>query len=410
MKRAASFASEEQAQRIGWLIAGYLQQRLNDAERDELDAWITASDANQVLFEELISPAFTEKGIEELNAIDTAKAYSLLLQRLEAEEQPTERRFKKATLLSIAASIVLLISVVVIYQMTLKTNNDPKPVAAQPTIQPGGNYATIISENGKQVLLAGLRNGLIDSLDGVEVLKTGDGQISYLDNQHVSNSYHVLHTPIGGQYRLTLPDGSRVWLNAGSSIRFPVRFDGAERKVELTGEGYFEIVPAAQLVAERKSIQLQPFRVVVNDVAVEVLGTHFNVSAYADENSITTTLLEGKVGITRNDSKEKVILQPGEQAIARDGAGLRVERLSSTEAVTAWKDGLFDFRDVTIEQIMQQAKRWYSIDTVVYKAKISKRFDAEILRSEPIEKLLALLEMTGGVHFKIEKKTIYVLP
>ena len=186
--------------------------------------------------------------------------------------------------------------------------------------------------------------------------------------------------------------------------------DRLARKVELTGEGYFEIVPAAQLVAEKKSVQLQPFRVVVNDVEVEVLGTHFNVYAYADENSIKTTLIEGKVSISKRDSNDEVILQPGEQAIVTNGGGLQVERLASTEAVTAWKEGWFDFRNMTIEQIMQQAKRWYSIDTVIYKAKISKRFDAEILRSESIGKLLSLLEMTGGVHFKIENKTIYVLP
>lgn len=411
MKQGSSFKTEAQAQRIGWLVAGFVQQRLNDTERDELDAWITASDENQVLFEELISPAFIEQGLRSYKEIDAETAYALLRQRITAEPKMKVMRMDKATIFSIAASLILLVCVAVIYQMNNRKTNSSMPVANATTIEPGGNYAELITENGKRVSLAGLRNGFIDSLDGVEVLKTADGQLSYLENQHSKNEYHVLRTPIGGQYRLVLPDGSLVWLNAGSSLRFPVRFDGKERRVELSGEGYFEIVPTAQL---------QPFIVEVNQLEVEVLGTHFNVNAYADETSIKTTLLEGKVRIVRHEKKdvrrelievrEEVILQPGEQAIATAGRGFSVERLISTEEVVAWKNGLFDFKDATIEQIMQQAKRWYSIDTVIYQAKINKRFDADILRSESIEKLLELLEMTGGVHFNIQNKTIYVLP
>lgn len=409
MKSGSSFRTEAEAQRIGWLVAGFVQQRLNEAERDELDAWITASDDNQVLFEELISPVFLEKGKLAYEAVNAEAAYEQLKQRIQGGERKAVK-MKKATIFSIAASLVLLVTVAVIYQMNNRKTNTSTVAAAAETIEPGGNYAELITENGKHVTLAGLKNGLIDSLDGVEVLKTTDGQLSYLDNQHPTMVYHILRTPVGGQYRLVLPDGSLVWLNAGSSLRFPVRFDGKERRVELMGEGYFEIVPAAKLIAEGKQQTLQPFIVTIDDVDVEVLGTHFNVNAYKDEAGIKTTLIEGKVKVVHGRGKEEVVLKPGEQAIAGRGATLRVERVVSTEEVVAWKNGWFDFKDATIEQIMQQAKRWYSIDSVVYTASIKKRFDAEILRSESIEKLLSLLELTGSVHFKIKNKTIYVLP
>lgn len=410
MKSGSSFKTEAEAQRIGWLVAGFVQQRLNDAERDELDAWITASDDNQVLFEELISPVFIEKGKQALEAIDAEAAYAKLKQRIEGVPEKKVLRISKATIFSIAASLLLIVTVAVIYQMSYRKTNSQTIAAGSTSIEPGGNYAELITENGKHVTLAGLKNGLIDSLDGVEVLKTTDGQLSYLDNQHPAMLYHILRTPIGGQYRLVLPDGSLVWLNAGSSLRFPVRFDGEERRVELIGEGYFEIVPAAKLVAEGKQKTLQPFIVSIRDVEVEVLGTHFNVNGYKDEAAIKTTLLEGKVKVVRSVGKEEVVLKPGEQAIAGNEGLLHVERAVSTEEVVAWKNGWFDFKDASIEAIMQQAKRWYSIDSVVYTTKINKRFNAEVLRNESIEKLLSLLEMTGAVHFEIKNKTIYVLP
>jgi ferric-dicitrate binding protein FerR (iron transport regulator) len=410
MKSGSTFRTEAEAQRIGWLVAGFVQQRLNEAERDELDAWITASDDNQVLFEELISPVFIEKGKQAYDAIDAEAAYEKLRQRIQEVPEKKVIRLRKATIFSIAASLLLIVTVAVIYQMNNRQTNSPTAATEATKIEPGGNYAELITENGKHVTLAGLRNGLIDSLDGVEVLKTTDGQLSYLDNQHPAMLYHILRTPIGGQYRLVLPDGSLVWLNAGSSLRFPVRFDEPERRVELTGEGYFEIVPASKLVAEGKQKVLQPFIVTISDVDVEVLGTHFNVNGYKDEAAIKTTLLEGKVKVVRGSEKDEVVLKPGEQAIAGNGGGLRVERVEGTEEVVAWKNGWFDFKNASIEEIMQQAKRWYSIDSVVYTANIQKKFTAEILRSESIEKLLSLLEFTGAVHFTIKNKTIYVLP
>ncbi|TWI83253.1 FecR family protein [Lacibacter cauensis] len=409
MKSGSTFKTEAEAQRIGWLVAGFIQQRLNEAERDELDAWITASDDHQRLFEELLSPGFIEEGTAAYRSVDAEAAYHQLKQRIQQSSAPKTVRIRRMQLISIAASIVFVVCVLVFYQMTYRKTKPLMPVAVTEGITPGGNYAELITDNGKRVTLAGLKNGLIDSLDGVEVLKTTDGQLSYLDNQHSATVYHTLRTPVGGQYRLVLPDGSLVWLNAGSSLRFPVRFDGPERRVELIGEGYFEIVPAAKLLAEGKQASLQPFIVRINNVEVEVLGTHFNVHGYADEAAIKTTLLEGKVKVVRGSEQDEVILQPGEQAVAGKGR-LRVERVQSTEAIVAWKNGWFDFKNASIEQIMQQAKRWYNIDSVVYTAAIEKKFDAEVLRSESIEKLLSLLEQTGGVHFTIKNKTIYVLP
>jgi ferric-dicitrate binding protein FerR (iron transport regulator) len=214
----------------------------------------------------------------------------------------------------------------------------------------------------------------------------------------------------------TLPDGSRVWLNAASSLKYPVRFDGRERVVELSGEGYFEVRPAPSSApggGERK-----PFIVKVNGIEVEVVGTHFNINAYKDDAVTRTTLLEGKVRVRRKpiaDSRQssvvsgEVILYPGEQAVAGVHGVITMQKEINTEEIIAWKNGWFDFKDASIETVLQQASRWYNIE-VVYKTKINKHFNAEVLRSEPLEKLLRLLELTGGVHFKIDNKTIYVLP
>jgi ferric-dicitrate binding protein FerR (iron transport regulator) len=202
---------------------------------------------------------------------------------------------------------------------------------------------------------------------------------------------------VGGQYQLTLPDGSKVWLNAATKLKYPSRFASNERKVEIDGEAYFEVVKNDK----------QPFRVVLQDGStVSVLGTHFNVMSYTNETEKEITLLEGKVAVEKNNSVEN--LEPGTQAIVKTDAITKRTGID-TEEITAWKNGLFVFHDATIESIMKQVERWYDAK-VVYQGDVKQLFNASILRSEPLSKLLRLLELNGYVHFKIENKTIYVLP
>lgn len=409
MKDNGGSYKEEQAQRIAYLVAGFIRQTLSEKERDELDDWITASDANQQLFEELINPSVIESGLKTMNAVDTDTALQRIRQRIGFTASQEKKRKPFQLVLRIAASVVLTACVYLIYTLM---NHQPKteqdPVQAS-SIRPGGNYATLTLGNGKRINLQDMRNGLVDSGRGSEVLKTADDLLSYVDNKVVNDEQHLLSTPVGGQYSVVLPDGSRVWLNAASSLKYPVSFQGNERVVELTGEGYFEISTSPQPSPKGEGVRKKPFIVKVNGLKVEVLGTHFNINAYGDDIFTRTTLLEGSVKVSTKYDVSGTIIKPGEQAQADSKGSITVQHTIDTEETVAWKNGLFVFKDASIETVLQQAVRWYDI-TVVYKTTIHKHFNAEVLRSEPIEKLLRLLELTGAVHFKIENKTIYVLP
>ena len=206
---------------------------------------------------------------------------------------------------------------------------------------------------------------------------------------------NILSTPIGGQYQLKLPDGTKVWLNAATTLRYPTRFSADERRVELEGEAYFEVAKNEK----------QSFRVILaNSASITVLGTHFNVMAYPEETEKEVTLLEGNVAISNGTKIDR--LEPGMQASITN-AGISKLSGVDTAGVTGWKNGLFVFHEVPIEFIMRQVERWYDAK-VVYRGEIKQVFNATILRSEPVTKLLHILELNGYVHFKIENKTIYV--
>jgi transmembrane sensor len=210
--------------------------------------------------------------------------------------------------------------------------------------------------------------------------------------------YNRITTPRGGQYRLVLPDGTRVWLNSASSIRFPTRFDGHERKVELMGEGYFEVAKNAS----------KPFRVAfAGSGEVEVLGTHFNINAYEDEPSLKVTLLEGSVRVrSAGDSK---VLQPDEQAvISGASAAISVQKGIDVNQVVSWKDDLFDFNNDPLPAVMRQLSRWYDAD-ISYRGIIPEgHYTGSIRRQASLSEVLRMLELAGGVHFSIEKKQIVV--
>jgi len=199
--------------------------------------------------------------------------------------------------------------------------------------------------------------------------------------------------PAGGQVRvLTLPDGTKVWLNAASSLKYPVVFGGAKRKVELTGEGYFEVAKDP----------MYPFEVSAGGSTVQVLGTHFNVNAYTDEPAVKVVLAEGAIRLNNS-----VVLKPGEQGMIAKNGNLEKDKADLVMAL-AWKNGQFVFKQTPIDLLMRQVARWYNA-TIVYDAKVPDHFNAEIGRDVPVSKLLHLLEATGSVHFKIENNTITVM-
>jgi ferric-dicitrate binding protein FerR (iron transport regulator) len=222
-----------------------------------------------------------------------------------------------------------------------------------------------------------------------------------LTTHHSPLAYNTIATPRGGQYQLVLADGSKVWLNASSGLRYPTAFTGKERRVELTGEGYFEVAKNASM----------PFHVQVNQMDVEVLGTHFNINAYDDESAVKTTLLEGSVKVvkreTANVKENPIVLQPGQQAEMKPHSPLAINHSPNIEEVMAWKNGLFQFKAAGIETVLRQAARWYDVE-FVYKGNIPEKFSGQISRSANAEQLLKILELTGKVKFEINGKTIIV--
>lgn len=397
---------ETSAQRVAYLVAGFLRERLTEAEHTELDNWVNESDANQALFESLIQPEFLTEGRKVMEQFDTEAALARLKKRI-ASTVP--RRHRIGLFYRVAAAVLLVAVSVSVYYFMFPSHTSSSATTAATIIQPGGNHARLTLGDGRVVNVDVYKTGLIDLQDGSEVIKAADGVLSYTDNGKASTETHLLSTPTGGQYKVVLPDGTMVWLNASSSLKYPVHFSGDQRMVELSGEGYFEVASIPLPGVAGTAVSKMPFIVQVNGMKVEVLGTHFNVNAYPDEGGIRTTLLEGSVRLTHH--AESVMLKPREQGVLRQAQHDTFEVLDNADvnAAVAWKEGEFSFKDASIESIMRQAARWYAID-VVYEGKIERHFNAEVLRREPIDKLLHLLELTGGVHFRVEGKRVFVRP
>lgn len=268
------------------------------------------------------------------------------------------------------------------------------------TVAPGGNKAVLTLADGSVLALDSGSVSKTIKQGNTSILNEGKGLLVYAAKGPSGPAplYNKIAVPRGGQYQLKLPDGTVVWLNSASSLRFPTQFSGKERSVELNGEAYFE-------VAKNKEM---PFKVHVRDMEVRVLGTHFNVMAYDDEENINTTLLEGSVKVS--NAMRTAVIRPGQQASLKKSSGvLGVEEVNTVEAI-AWKNGNFLFADEDIETIMRRISRWYNVE-VEYKGNLSdKNFAGSISRYENVSEVLKMLELTGTIHFKVEGRRIIVMP
>jgi Fe2+-dicitrate sensor, membrane component len=272
-------------------------------------------------------------------------------------------------------------------------------------VAPGSDKAVLTLTNGTQVILDSTNNGVVCQQGGTTVFKK-DGQLVYSPDKatQAETSFNMLSIPRGGQYQLTLVDGTKIWLNSASTLLFPTVFNGNNRKVTITGEAYFEVAKDA----------VRPFLVTVNTNAgdsnkltIEVLGTHFNINAYADEEMVKTTLLEGSIKLNhKNFSK---LLKPGQQAQFDKSRTVKVMNDVDLDETIAWKEGNFQFEDTDIESVMRQLARWYDIQ-VEYKGKINKHFGGTISRNVNLSKVLNLLENTGEVTFSIEGNKVLIAP
>jgi transmembrane sensor len=279
----------------------------------------------------------------------------------------------------------------------VKSNVIQQPV--QNDIAAGGSKAILTLADGTTVVLDTVNNGTLTKQGTVTVVKL-DGQLAYNNSEKASTEvlYNTITTPNGGQYKLVLADGTKVWLNAASSLRYPTTFTGNERRVEVAGEAYFEVAKNATI----------PFKVnVIGKGEIEVLGTHFNINAYSDEPAITTTLLEGSIRFTQLATKKATLIAPGQQVLLSVEGEMKLNKQADLESAVAWKNGSFNFTSQDLVSIMRQVSRWYDVE-VVYKGAIShETFTGIVGRSSNVSEVLKLME-DSGVHFKIEGKKIVV--
>lgn len=349
----------------------------------------------QVLVEQWYEGLVQESGWE-LEGSRREEAGLELKQRIDRELGWAPRTRTRSIVWYAAAAVLVLIGVALFF--TLRTPQQPaSPPLAE--ITAGGNKATLTLASGQTISLDDAKDGNIAQQGQSAVSKTA-GRVVYTPGSEETNIlFNTLSTPKGGQYQLELPDGSKVWLNALSSIKFPTAFKGATRQVSIKGEVYFEIAKNAS----------QPFHVTVNEMEVEVIGTHFNIAAYADEAFIRTTLLEGKVKVTGRDA---VTISPGQQAVMSSGPGkqtVQVLNNVNTDQVTAWMNGYFQFSQSGIEDVMKQIARWYDIE-VRYEGKMtSRKFSGEISRASNLSEVLKGLTITG-INVRREGRTIVVMP
>jgi len=373
------------------LYERYLQ---NDLSKEELSRFLSMLHAGQHeqevdgLMEDTWKQMFTVPGVKQGRIIS--------LNRL---------RYRVA-----AASAIILLFVTTAWFLFFNHRAKQDMTKAEKLIlqdvnAPAVARAMLKLNDGTIVYLDSARNGSLAVQGNVDILKTGDGQLVYDDHpvttQNSPLTYNTLINPRGSKVvSLTLVDGTRVWLNSESSLRYPTAFAGNERKVEITGEAYFEVAHNAAM----------PFKVKKGDVEVQVLGTHFNVNSYDDEEDIKVTLLEGSVKVNRGPqagSRESVTIKPGEQAVVTSRSPLTISHSPDLENVMAWKNGKFSFHDMDLETIMRQIARWYDVD-VEYRNKIGDNYTVDISREIPVSQLFKFIEMSGGVHFGIEGKKIII--
>jgi len=376
------------------LAKKWLNNTITPAEQEEFAAWYNTGQDKPIE----IPPTFAEN--------DEALKQRILT-KINREIKKDDSRVRKImpVWLRYAASIVLFAGGFMCYYVQTHRAVKPHVLARQQKplkndAGPGGNKAILTLANGSKINLSDVKNGVLASQGQTVLKKDKDGRIIYespgakgVDSSAIFNTITI---PRGGQFQVVLSDGSKVWLNSASSITFPAAFSKTERKVTITGEVYFEI-------AKNKA---KPFRVVTGEQTVEVLGTHFDINAYTDEEALKTTLVEGSVKVT--SGAQSVVLKPEQQASLLPGKAGKIKVTTvDTDNVLAWTTGNFQFEKAEIASIMREAGRWYDVD-IKYEGEIPKRrFTGSISRSVNLSELLKMLKYTG-INFKIADKTIVV--
>jgi transmembrane sensor len=383
------------------LLHRYRQNQLQPEEEQELMDLAATGDYDDILYN-LIEETIQESTGNNFTATDKDAGVAMMLNSIRKRKK-LQRSTVYRKWIAVTATLALCLTGAWYYFKETKVES-PKLTAVnkQRPMAPGGNHAFLTLADGTVVTLDQKVNGPIIDRSAVTVVESDSGLLSYtasLARGHLQETgYHELHTPRGGQYQVILPDGTHVWLNSASSLRFPVRFMCNTRMVTLEGEGYFEVAKNASM----------PFIVNVHNMQVNVLGTHFDVMAYADEDAIRTTLLEGSVKVSGKASQ--ALIKPGQQAVLRSSANEFTIEPADTSRAVAWTKGYFDFRSANIQTIMRQVSRWYNVE-VVYPRDIPEvSLSGVMSRRDDASQLLEILQATRKVRFDTIGNKIIVMP
>lgn len=392
--------------RFSTLFQRFVSNSCTDEEKKELFDMIARSEYDPAL-KDMIDSEIND--LTEETAVPEDKAAAILSLILQTGT-PAKKRSRVLPILYWSAAAIMMLAVGLITFYTINNKTTKRTVVAQTPVKdvlPATQGAVLTLSDGSTVVLENVANGQLTQQGNSNVIKQNDGRLVYnhdggtsgkpLTIDHSPLTYNTLATPRGRIFQLVLPDGSTVWLNAASSIKYPTSFTGAERVVELTGEAYFEVIKDAH----------KPFHVKTASQDVEVLGTHFNVNAYSNEASVKTTLLEGSVKVKSEagsrKSENSVILKPGEQSeLAAANSPFTIDHSPNVEQIMSWKNGIFNFENADIKTVMRQLERWYNIEVVYEQGVPAITFGGKMGRDLTLTNVLRILQISK-VHFRMEQ-------
>lgn len=394
--------------RLQYLLKQYFDNTISREDCDELLRYLDEGESSAIsaaIDQAMVAdkPSITFYSAQQKKIYDQLIS-SIHQQQVEQFEVVKPHGFNWRNWIKIAALLVASVSVGILL-FNYPDQNRPAHATGQKEnsdiLLPNYNQAILTLADGRTIVLSDSLGGVLAQETGVKITKMEDGSILYEADSEAAaggeTKYNTFSTPKGHTYQLLLPDGTKVWLNTASSIRYPVAFTKHERTVSLTGEAYFEVARDAS----------KPFKVMAGGSTVQVLGTQFNVSAYEDEHAVTTTLLEGAVNVSRNGNA--VTLKPGQQAVVDGQTGEISQLQADIRLAVAWKNGYFRFDNESIDHIISKISRWYDIQEVTYQGKIEDRFTGTFKRSKGVSQLFGHLEKLAPVRFEIEERRVKVM-
>ncbi len=390
--------TDSEYKRIALLIAKEVNGEISEEELKILGEWRRRDDNNEALYCELLNSQKFKTWLAARNLVDIEEGWANIIPKIRKESRI--KSIKKVMRIAASFLIPLLIGGMAYFyisnQISSKKINQQKYVQ----IRPGSSKATLILGDGRSMILDSIGAVSLTEIDGTQIQKK-EGEISYQKKEETkgkSQVYNTINVPLGGEYKLTLADGTKVYLNSMTTLKYPVQFGPDNREVELSGEAYFEVV-------ENKA---KPFVVNTKEMKVEVLGTSFNVNAFEDSQNTVTTLVEGKVKLTHSlNSEYEQILNPNEQAILDNLTGKIALRTVDVNNFTSWKDGQLVFYDMPLESIMILLTRWYSAKVFYLNPEVkSIRFSGSLDKYDEIGKFIDIIDATHQVEVKIKDDTI----